>query len=71
MCRCGWESTSIGCLMTALFVWCVSPRKAVMWQEIAAEEDWTSCWVSSLSLLPFCLSLLLYPLIALFEQGME
>lgn len=46
-----------------------------MWQEIAAEEDCTLYSASSpslsLSLLPLCLSLLLYPLIALFEQGIE
>lgn len=59
-CRCGRELTSIGCLMTALFVWCVSTRKALMWQEIAAEEDWTLYSASSFSLFlshPFaCLS---------------
>lgn len=46
-CRCGWELTSIGCLMTVLFVWWVSPRKAVMWQEIAVEEGWASCWAGA------------------------
>lgn len=67
--------------MTVLFVWWVSPRKADVWQEIAVEEDWASCWAGlltavlySLSLFlsyPFALSLSLYPLIALFEHGME
>lgn len=62
-----------------LFVWWVSPRKAVVWQEIAVEEDWASCWAGLLAAVlyslflsyPFALSLSLHPLIALFEQGME
>ena len=42
VCRCEWELTSIGCLMTVLFVWWVPPQKKqgrLLYQEIAVEED--------------------------------
>lgn len=51
-CRCGWDLTSIGFLMTVLFVRRVPPRKADVWQEIAVEEDWASCWAGLLSRRP-------------------
>lgn len=56
-CRCGWDLTSIGFLMTVLFVWWVSPRKANVWQEIAVEEDWASCWAGLLTAVLYSLSL--------------
>lgn len=52
MCRCGWELTSIDCLMTVLFAWWVSPQQKygrLLWQEIAVEEDWASCWAGLLA----------------------
>lgn len=52
VCRCGWDLTSIGFLMTVLFVRWVPPRKADVWQEIAVEEDWASCWAGLLSRCP-------------------
>lgn len=55
-CRCGWDLTSIGFLMTVLFVWWVSPRKADVWQEIAVEEDWASCWAGLLTAVLYSLS---------------
>lgn len=80
-CRCGWDLTSIGFLMTVLFVPWVPARNADVWQEIAVEEDWASCWAGLLSRCPvryallihspFPLSPSLHSLIALFEHGME
>lgn len=40
--------------MTVLFVWWVSPQQnqgRLLWQEIAVEEDWASCWVGLLAAL--------------------
>lgn len=51
-CRCGWDLTSIGFLMTVLFVRWVPPSKADAWQEIAVQEDWAACWAGLLSRRP-------------------
>lgn len=58
--RCGWDLTSIGFLMTVLFVLRVPPRKADVWQEIAVEEDWAPCWAGLLSRCPARYALLLH-----------
>lgn len=87
VCRCGWAVTSIGCLMTVLFVWLVL-SSAEAWRAVVAGNccggrlgimlGWTACFCPALvflflSLLPFhpASLLWLHPLIALFERGME
>lgn len=66
VCRCGWAVTSIGCLMTVLFVWMVL-SSAEAWRAVVAGNccggrldimlGWTACFCPALVFLFLSLTL--------------